>query len=34
VALAALDNQASMASRDARADVTYRRLGVDFEMVI
>jgi hypothetical protein len=34
VALAALDNQASLASRDARAEVTYRRLGVDLEMVI
>jgi toxin FitB len=33
VALAALDNQASLASRDARAEATYRRLGVDVEMV-
>jgi hypothetical protein len=34
VALAALDNQASLASRDGRAEVTYRRLGVDLEMVV
>jgi hypothetical protein len=34
VALAALDNQTRLASRDARAEATYRRLGVDLEMVI
>jgi predicted nucleic acid-binding protein len=34
VAVAALDNQAQLASRDARAEVTYRRLGVDLEMVV
>ncbi len=33
VALAALDNRAVLASRDARAEPTYRRLGVDVEMV-
>jgi toxin FitB len=33
VALAALDNRAVLASRDARAEITYRRLGADVEMV-
>ncbi|MCU4183288.1 PIN domain-containing protein [Acidiferrimicrobium sp. IK] len=33
VALAARDNDASLASRDARAQATYQRLGVDLEMV-
>lgn len=34
VALAARDNDAILASRDARAEATYRRLGVDVEMVV
>jgi predicted nucleic acid-binding protein len=34
VALAALDNRLRLASRDARAEATYRRLGVDIDMVI
>jgi hypothetical protein len=34
VALAAADNHALLASRDARAETTYRRLGVDVEMVV
>lgn len=33
VALAALDNGACLASRDARAEPTYRRLGVDLEVL-
>ena len=33
VALAALDNGVRLASRDSRAEITYRRLGVDVEMV-
>ena len=33
VALAALDNRALLASRDARAEITYRRLGVEVEMI-
>jgi predicted nucleic acid-binding protein len=33
VALAARDRGALLASRDARAEATYRRLGVDVEMV-
>lgn len=33
VALAALDNGVRLASRDARAEFTYRRLGVDVEML-
>jgi predicted component of type VI protein secretion system len=33
VALAARDSGALLASRDARAEATYRRLGVDVEMV-
>ena len=33
VALAAVSNQAVLASRDVRAEATYRRLGVDVEMV-
>jgi hypothetical protein len=30
---AALDNRAVLASRDARAEITYRRLGAEVEMV-
>ncbi|MGH9079874.1 MAG: PIN domain-containing protein [Acidimicrobiales bacterium] len=33
VALAAIDHRAVLASRDARAESTYRRLGADVEMV-
>jgi hypothetical protein len=33
VALAALDNRAALASRDARAEATYRRLGVEVQMI-
>lgn len=33
VALAARDRGVRLASRDARAELTYRRLGVDVEMV-
>lgn len=33
VALAALEHQAVLASRDARAEATYRRFGVEVEMV-
>ena len=33
VALCALDNRTLLASRDARAETTYRRLGVDLEML-
>jgi toxin FitB len=33
VALAALDNRALLASRDARAEIIYRRLGVELEMI-
>lgn len=34
VALTARDNDAILASRDARAEETYRRLGIEVEMVI
>jgi hypothetical protein len=34
VALAARDHRALLASRDARAETTYRRLGVEAEMVV
>ena len=34
VALAARDNDAVLASRDARAEATYRRLGVEVQMVV
>jgi toxin FitB len=34
VALAALDHSAILASRDLRAEATYRRLGADVELVI
>lgn len=34
VALAALDNHTMLASRDARAEATYRRLGLQVEMII
>ncbi len=34
VALCALDNRTLLASRDARAESSYRRLGVDLEMLI
>ena len=34
VALAARDNGAVLASRDVRAEATYRRIGADVEMVI
>ncbi|HEX4863152.1 MAG TPA: PIN domain-containing protein [Acidimicrobiales bacterium] len=34
VALAARDNDAILVSRDARAEATYRRIGVEVEMVI
>lgn len=34
VAVAALDNGACLASRDARAEPTYRRMGVEVEMLI
>jgi predicted nucleic acid-binding protein len=33
IALAALDNGVVLASRDARAETTYRRLGADVEMI-
>ncbi len=33
VALCALDNRTRLASRDARAETTYRRLGVDLKML-
>jgi predicted nucleic acid-binding protein len=33
IALAALDHGVVLASRDARAEATYRRLGVNLEMV-
>jgi hypothetical protein len=33
IALAALDHRASLASRDVRAEATYRRLGVEVEFV-
>jgi predicted nucleic acid-binding protein len=33
IALAALDYGAMLASRDARAEITYRRLGVEVEFV-
>ena len=33
VAIAALDNRVRLASRDVRAEATYRRLGVDVEMI-
>ena len=34
VARAALDNRARLATRDARAEATYRRLGAEIEIVI
>jgi len=33
IALTAIDNRALLASRDARAETTYRRLGADVEMI-
>ena len=33
IALTAIDNEALLASRDARAEMTYRRLGAEVEMI-